>query len=57
MNFELLKEMGKLENDFELGIELSNVVKKDASIVDTKTFNQEDEIIKHRADILEEQKG
>lgn len=56
LDFDMLKGIGKLENDFELGIELSNIIKNDASIVDTKTVNREDEIIKHRYDVLEAQK-
>ena len=56
LEFDLLRGIGKLENDFELGIELSNIVKNDASIVDTKAIKREDEITKYRADILEEQK-
>ena len=47
--------MGKIENDFELSIQLSNVIQNNISVVDSKTINKEDEIIKNRSDILEEQ--
>lgn len=56
IDFSLLKKMGKIENDFELSIQLSNVIQNNISVVDSKTINKEDEIIKNRSDILEEQK-
>lgn len=56
IDFSLLKKMGKIENDFELSVELSNVIENNISVVDSKTINKEGEIQKNRTDILEEQK-